>query len=42
MNCIENVPHNPHFEWSSNEYDALAYDSGNMNCRVKIKIKYLV
>ncbi len=41
MNCIENTPHNTRFKWSSNEFDSLAYDIGNMSCRVKIKIKYL-
>ena len=42
MNCIENVPHNRYFKWSANEYDALSYDVGNLNCSVKIKIKYIL
>ena len=37
MNCIDGKPHNTKYEWSVNEYDALAYDVGNMNCNVKIK-----
>ncbi len=41
MTCMEPVPHNDRYEWSVTEGVDLMYDSGNLNCYAKVKIKYL-